>query len=55
MSALDRLMRTTGDPLLLVSRLVEGIEFHLIALALLLVILVRGSGPLSIDHARSTR
>lgn len=29
----------------------EGIEFHLIAIALLLTIFVRGSGPLSVDHA----
>jgi putative oxidoreductase len=29
----------------------EGIEFHLIAIALLLTILVRGSGALSVDHA----
>ena len=28
----------------------EGIEFHLITIALLLTILVRGSGPLSIDR-----
>jgi putative oxidoreductase len=29
----------------------EGIEFHLITIALLLTILVRGAGPVSIDHA----
>lgn len=29
----------------------EGIEFHLIAIALLLTTLVRGSGPVSIDYA----
>jgi putative oxidoreductase len=28
----------------------EGIEFHLITIALLLTILVRGSGPMSVDH-----
>lgn len=33
----------------------EGIEFHLIAIALLLTILVRGSGPISIDQAGTTR
>ena len=31
----------------------EGIEFHLITIALLLTILVRGSGPLSVDQAVS--
>jgi putative oxidoreductase len=29
----------------------EGIEFHLITIALLLTILVRGSGLLSVDRA----
>ena len=29
----------------------EGIEFHLITIALLLIVLVRGSGPASIDAA----
>jgi putative oxidoreductase len=33
----------------------EGIEFHLITIALLLTILVRGSGPFSVDHAASRR
>jgi putative oxidoreductase len=33
----------------------EGIEFHLITIALLLTILVRGSGPLSIDLAAGGR
>jgi putative oxidoreductase len=31
----------------------EGFEFHLLALALLLVVLVKGAGALSIDHALS--
>lgn len=31
----------------------EGIEFHLITIALLLTILVRGSGLLSVDHVLS--
>jgi len=33
----------------------EGFEFHLIALALLLVVMVKGAGALSIDRALSTR
>lgn len=33
----------------------EGIEFHLITLALLLTILVRGAGPLSVDRAWAYR
>lgn len=33
----------------------EGIEFHLITIALLLMILVRGSGALSIDGATAGR
>jgi putative oxidoreductase len=31
----------------------EGFEFHLLALAIPLVLIVRGSGPLSVDHALS--
>ena len=31
----------------------EGFEYHLLALALLLVVLVKGAGALSIDHALS--
>lgn len=31
----------------------EGFEFHLLALATMLVLMVRGSGPLSVDHALS--
>lgn len=33
----------------------EGIEFHLITIALLLTILVRGSGPMSTDHVWAQR
>ena len=33
----------------------EGIEFHLITIALLSTILVRGSGPMSTDHAWAQR
>ena len=33
----------------------EGIEFHLVALALLLTILVHGSGPMSVDRAMTQR
>jgi putative oxidoreductase len=31
----------------------EGFEFHLLALAIALVLIVRGSGPFSVDHALS--
>jgi uncharacterized membrane protein YphA (DoxX/SURF4 family) len=30
----------------------EGTEFHVLALALALSVLVRGSGPLAVDHVR---
>ena len=33
----------------------EGIEFHLITIALLLTILARGAGPMSVDHAWAQR
>ena len=31
----------------------EGIEYHLLAIALLLVVMIKGAGPLSIDRALS--
>jgi putative oxidoreductase len=33
----------------------EGFEYHLLALALLLVVLIKGAGALSIDRALSAR
>ena len=33
----------------------EGIEFHLLAIALAVLILIRGAGALSIDRAISAR
>jgi putative oxidoreductase len=33
----------------------EGFEYHLLALALAVVLMMRGAGPLSVDHALSHR